>query len=228
MRLQTDGTISLSPSDLSNHLACPHLTNLDLAVQRGELGRPHADDSRVDMIRRKGEEHEAAYLARLEARGLTIACMPPYGRGLRSRDRPPAHRGGDRRTRRRRHLPAVPVERRRALARVRRLPRAHAGRHLRARRHEARAVGEAVAPAPAPLLRRAGRAAAGRAGRARPRRERARGAGELPRRGVPGVLPAGALALSRCGRARGRDVPLAVRALRDLRLSELLPRAAGG
>ena len=31
-----------------------------------------------------------------------------------------------------------------------------------------------------------------------------------------------------CARARGRDLPLAVRALRDLRLSEPLPREAGG
>ena len=77
MRL-LDDTLALSPSDLSNHLACPHLTNLTLAVVREELERPHADDTHVDLIRRKGDEHEAAYLARLEAEGRSIARMPGY------------------------------------------------------------------------------------------------------------------------------------------------------
>ena len=65
MRLLDDTTLALSPSDLSNHLACPHLTTLTLAVVREELAQPHADDTHVDLIRRKGDEHEAAYLARL-------------------------------------------------------------------------------------------------------------------------------------------------------------------
>ena len=82
MRLQLDGTISLSPSDLSNHLACPHLTNLELAVRRGALAQPYDDDARVDLIRRKGDEHEAAYLARLEALGRSIASMPAFGDGF--------------------------------------------------------------------------------------------------------------------------------------------------
>ena len=78
MRLQADGTLSLSPSDLSAHLACPHLTSLGVAVQRGELERPYADDTHVDLIRRKGSEHEAAYLARLEAVGRSIVRIPTY------------------------------------------------------------------------------------------------------------------------------------------------------
>jgi uncharacterized protein len=78
MRLADDGTLQLSPSDLSNHLACPHLTNLTLAVVREELERPHADDTHVELIRRKGDEHEAAYLARLEEAGRAIARMPGY------------------------------------------------------------------------------------------------------------------------------------------------------
>jgi len=78
MRLAADGTLLLSPSDLSAHLACPHLTNLNLQVQRGELERPHVDDTHGDLIRRKGDEHEAAYLARLEAAGRTIVRIPTY------------------------------------------------------------------------------------------------------------------------------------------------------
>src|SRR3990170_4268068 len=63
MRLNADGTLLLSPSDLSGHLACPHLTTLNLRVQRGKLERPHVDDTHGDLIRRKGDEHEAAFRA---------------------------------------------------------------------------------------------------------------------------------------------------------------------
>jgi uncharacterized protein len=78
MHLASDGTLLLSPSDLSAHLACPHLTNLDLQVARGELERPHVDDTHGDLLRRKGDEHEAAYLARLEAEGRSIVRIPTY------------------------------------------------------------------------------------------------------------------------------------------------------
>ena len=64
MRL-VDGTLRLSPTDLGNHLACAHLTQLELRVQRGELERPHVDDAYGRIIMDKGNEHEAAYLARL-------------------------------------------------------------------------------------------------------------------------------------------------------------------
>src|SRR5687768_421075 len=78
MRLADDGTLLLSPSDLSGHLACPHLTAMNLRVQRGELARPHVDDTHGDLIRRKGDEHEAAYLARLVGEGKTIVRIPTY------------------------------------------------------------------------------------------------------------------------------------------------------
>src|ERR671937_3081809 len=57
--------LSLSPSDLTAFLACPHLTALELAVARGELERPFRVNRHAELIRRKGEEHEAAYLAAL-------------------------------------------------------------------------------------------------------------------------------------------------------------------
>src|SRR5919204_6184107 len=52
-----------SPSSLSSFLACPHLTALELAVARGEIERPFRVNRHAELIRRKGEEHEAAYLA---------------------------------------------------------------------------------------------------------------------------------------------------------------------
>src|SRR5207302_10780158 len=72
MRLAADGTLRLSPSDLANYLACPHLTHLDVAVQRGALSRPQRDNPHADLIRRKGEEHEAAFLAKLRMEGREV------------------------------------------------------------------------------------------------------------------------------------------------------------
>src|SRR4051794_7931759 len=64
MRVET-GRLILSPSDLNGFLACPHLTTLQLGVARGELKKPFRANPHADLIRRKGEEHERAYLAEL-------------------------------------------------------------------------------------------------------------------------------------------------------------------
>jgi uncharacterized protein len=47
-------------------------------VQRCELERPRVEDAYGDVIRRKGDEHEAAYLARLVAVGRSIVRVPTY------------------------------------------------------------------------------------------------------------------------------------------------------
>jgi hypothetical protein len=60
---QERGTLVLSPSDLSAYVACPHLTTLELGVARGELVKPYRHNPHADLIRRKGNEHEARYLA---------------------------------------------------------------------------------------------------------------------------------------------------------------------
>jgi len=78
MRPASNGTLQLSPSDLSAHLACPHLTTLSLRVARGELAQPHLDSPHRDLIFRKGNEHEQAYLARLVAEGRSIVRIPTY------------------------------------------------------------------------------------------------------------------------------------------------------
>ena len=54
------------------------MTNLSLQVQRGRLERPHVDDTHGDLIRCKGDEHEAAYLDRLESEGRTIVRVSTY------------------------------------------------------------------------------------------------------------------------------------------------------
>ena len=65
-----DGQLVVSPSDLVGYLSCPHLTELSMVVAQGDLARPHAEDPDLAIVQRRGLEHEAAYLAELETRGL--------------------------------------------------------------------------------------------------------------------------------------------------------------
>ena len=74
----SDGRLSLSPSDLSGFLACPHYTQLELTATRGGRRRPVFDDPHGDMLRRKGYEHEAQYFALLAADGRSILQIRGY------------------------------------------------------------------------------------------------------------------------------------------------------
>src|SRR5882762_1603513 len=67
-----DGRITLSPSDLNDYTQCPHLTTLALEVARGVRARPFVADEHAELLRRKGELHERAYLERLRADGRQI------------------------------------------------------------------------------------------------------------------------------------------------------------
>jgi len=59
-----DGQLVLAATDLTNHLACPHLTQQKLAIARGDRGKPPKDDDpHAELIRRRGDEHETAQLA---------------------------------------------------------------------------------------------------------------------------------------------------------------------
>jgi predicted RecB family nuclease len=63
-----DGTLVLAATDLTNHLACDHLTQQRLAIAREERGRPRpAPDPHADLIRSRGELHEREHLERLSA-----------------------------------------------------------------------------------------------------------------------------------------------------------------
>jgi uncharacterized protein len=65
MRLDDGERLRFSPSDLTAFVACSHLTTLQIAVALGQLPKPFRHNPHADLIRRKGEEHEAAYLASL-------------------------------------------------------------------------------------------------------------------------------------------------------------------
>jgi predicted RecB family nuclease len=70
----------LSPSDLTAFLACEQRTALDRLVALGELDRPVQDDPELEILRRRGDEHEHRELARLRAEGHTVVVIEGRGR----------------------------------------------------------------------------------------------------------------------------------------------------
>jgi predicted RecB family nuclease len=71
---RVEGRLVLSPTDLTKHVACPHITTLDLAAldaSAAELGATAPDDA-LNLIFAKGLAHEHDYLESLRARGLSI------------------------------------------------------------------------------------------------------------------------------------------------------------
>jgi predicted RecB family nuclease len=61
-----DGTLILAATDLTNHLACEHLTQQRLAIARGERPKPRpSEDPHAALVRERGQRHEVEQLARL-------------------------------------------------------------------------------------------------------------------------------------------------------------------
>jgi predicted RecB family nuclease len=74
-----DGEIILSPTDLTGFLECEHLTQLELQAVRGLIERPIRDDPELDILTRRGGEHEQAHLDRLRAEGRTVCEIQSQG-----------------------------------------------------------------------------------------------------------------------------------------------------
>jgi predicted RecB family nuclease len=74
-----DDTLVLSPSDLTAFLACGHLTQLEQLVARGVRERPERHDPELDVLRRRGDEHEHRELARLRALDLHVVEITSRG-----------------------------------------------------------------------------------------------------------------------------------------------------
>jgi uncharacterized protein len=71
----TAGAIRLSASDLSNHLACRHLTALDREVAMGYRAAPTWQSPDAWVLQQRGMEHEKAYLGHLAAQGISICDL---------------------------------------------------------------------------------------------------------------------------------------------------------
>src|SRR3984893_3995166 len=74
MRIESD-QIRLAATDLSNHLACRHLTSLDLSVARGQRTAPDWRSPDLKVIQELGLRHEAAYLESLRDAGVSFADL---------------------------------------------------------------------------------------------------------------------------------------------------------
>src|SRR6476659_1164097 len=68
-----DGQLVLSPTDLTQHQECAHLTRLDLGVAAGESVAPDVEVSEeLQLVFDRGLDHEKKYLDSLKAAGKTV------------------------------------------------------------------------------------------------------------------------------------------------------------
>jgi uncharacterized protein len=74
-------------TDLVGFLACEHLVGLELAALAGLVSRPARLDPELDLIAKRGLEHEARYLAGLEAGGRTVTRIDPGDHDAPASDR---------------------------------------------------------------------------------------------------------------------------------------------
>src|SRR6202171_1333512 len=73
-----DGRVVVSPADLTGFLECEHLTQQELAAARGEVERPERKDPELEVLTRRGLEHEARHVAELRTnhRGVVEGPLP--------------------------------------------------------------------------------------------------------------------------------------------------------
>ena len=75
MQLHEDGTLVVSATDLVGFLECDHLVTLEQQRARGEIEKPFRDDPELELVRRRGFEHEQRYIALLEGAGRAVVEM---------------------------------------------------------------------------------------------------------------------------------------------------------
>ena len=71
--MQRIGSIlRFSPSDINDFVACTNIVHFKRAVVEGLLRQPETQNSSADLLAKKGDEHERAYLRRLHSEGLAV------------------------------------------------------------------------------------------------------------------------------------------------------------
>ena len=71
--MHRDGEVlRLAATDVANHLACRHLTQLDRAVAEGRRKAPAWRDPGLALLQERGLRHERAYIEHLRANGLRV------------------------------------------------------------------------------------------------------------------------------------------------------------
>ena len=77
--LDNKGILQFSASDLAGHLSCNHLTQLDAEVARGVRAKPRSWDPLLEILRKRGDLHEQAYLDHLEGAEYEIVRIEGVG-----------------------------------------------------------------------------------------------------------------------------------------------------
>lgn len=86
MQLIGDSPV-FAATDLVGFLACEHLVGLELAAMAGLVERPIRNDPEIDLVAKRGFEHEARYLAGLESAGRRVVriVVPTHDTSLDER-----------------------------------------------------------------------------------------------------------------------------------------------
>src|SRR5438309_10425424 len=71
-----DGRLLVSPSDLTGFLECEHLTQQELAAARGEIERPERKDPELEVLTKRGLEHEARQLVEFRTSRQKVVEFP--------------------------------------------------------------------------------------------------------------------------------------------------------
>src|SRR3954471_21623644 len=74
-----DGEPVYAATDLVGFLACRHRFALERAAMRGLVGRPDRNDPEIELIRKRGYEHEARFRDELVASGRSVVEILPDG-----------------------------------------------------------------------------------------------------------------------------------------------------
>jgi len=70
--------LKLSATDLSKHLGCRHLTELDRAVAEGRLTPPSWRDPGTALLQQRGLAHEQSYVKHLETQGKSVVSLRAF------------------------------------------------------------------------------------------------------------------------------------------------------
>ena len=74
-----DGQPVFAATDLVGFLACPHRFQLERAALAGLVQKPVRHDPAIELIAKRGYEHEQRYLADLRANGRTVVAIQRDG-----------------------------------------------------------------------------------------------------------------------------------------------------
>lgn len=67
--------LELSASDLVNHVSCNHLSMLDVELAKGNLSKPDHYDPLLEILRERGQIHEAAFIDHLKNQEFEVVVI---------------------------------------------------------------------------------------------------------------------------------------------------------